>query len=178
MSLEDRFTEEEIFLLASTPTQVGAVMSFAESSGLGTIKELMANSKTVVSGIKKYPDNEIITGILPQVGEFKQAMTQAKSMRQKSVERLEKRNIQSTEQLHDETLKDCRSVAMLLEQKATPQEADEYKQWVMEIAENVAKAAKEGGILGFGGTEISNAEKDTFSEIATALGTTTTFYEV
>lgn len=173
MSLENRFTEEEIFLLASTPSQIGAVMAFAEGSGLGTIKEMMANSKTVIAGIKKYPDNEIITGVLPQVGEFKEAMSQAKEMRQKSIAKLEERKIQSSEQLHDEVLKDCVSVAMILDQKATPEEADEYKQWAMEVAENVAKAAKEGGILGFGGTQVSDAEKDTFAQIAAALGTTT-----
>lgn len=171
MSLEDRFTEEEIFLLASTPTQIGTVMAFAEGSGLGTVKEMMANSKTVMAGIKKYPDNEIITGVLPQVGEFKEAMSQAKEMREKSIAKLEKRKIQSSEELHDEILKDCVAVGMLLDQKATPQEAEEYKAWSMEIAENVAKAAKEGGILGFGGTQVSDAEEDAFAQIAAALGT-------
>jgi hypothetical protein len=42
----------------------------------------------------------------------------------------------------------------------------------MSIAENVAKAAKEGGILGFGGTRISAAEKEAFAQIAEAIGTT------
>ncbi|CAA6828247.1 MAG: Unknown protein [uncultured Thiotrichaceae bacterium] len=173
MSLEKRFTEDEIFLLANTPSQIGAVMAFAEGSGLGTIKEMMANSKTVIAGIKKYPDNEIIIGVLPQVGDFKEAMSQAKAMRSKSIAKLEERKIQSSEQLHDAILKDCVSVAMILDQKATAQEADEYKQWAMEVAENVAKAAKEGGILGFGGTQVSDVEKDAFAQIAAALGTTT-----
>lgn len=173
MSLADRFTEEEIFLLASTPPQIGSVMAFAEGSGLGTIKEILANSKTVIAGLKKYPDNDIINGVLPHVGEFKEAMSQAKELRKKSIDKLKERNIQSSEQLRDEILKDCLAVAMLLDQKATAQEAEEYKAWSMDVAENVAKAAKEGGILGIGGTRVSEGEKDAFAQIAAALGTTT-----
>jgi hypothetical protein len=35
----------------------------------------------------------------------------------------------------------------------------------------VAEASKEGGFLGFGGVQVSEAEKATLAEIATALGT-------
>jgi hypothetical protein len=35
----------------------------------------------------------------------------------------------------------------------------------------VAEASKEGGFLGFGGVQVSEAEKATLAEIAAALGT-------
>jgi hypothetical protein len=44
---------------------------------------------------------------------------------------------------------------------------------VLQIANNVAEASKEGGFLGFGGVDVSDAEKVTLSEIAAAIGTRT-----
>ena len=171
MSLEDRFTEDEIFLLTNTPTLIGTVMAFAEGSGLGTIKEMFASSKSFINGIKQYPNNQIIAGILPAVGEFKEAMSKAKEMREKGLARLKEQNIDSTEKLKGQLIKDSQAIAKLLDEKATPEEAKEYKEWAITIAENVAKAAKEGGILGFGGTRISDGEKEAFTQIADALGT-------
>lgn len=173
MSLETRFTEDEIFLLSNTPTMIGTVMAFAEGSGLGVIKEMMASSRTYINGVKEYPDNEIITGILPAVGNLKEAMGKASALREKSMARLKEREIQSSEMLHTQVIEDSKAVAELLAEKATPKEAVEYKEWSMQIAENVAKAAKEGGFLGFGGTRVSEGEKKAFAEIAEALGTTT-----
>jgi hypothetical protein len=37
------------------------------------------------------------------------------------------------------------------------------------IAEHVAEAASEGGLLGFGGVKVSDAEKATLAEISSAL---------
>ena len=45
-----------------------------------------------------------------------------------------------------------------------------YKTWLAGIAKAVAEAAPEGGFLGFGGTQVSDAEKATVGDIATALG--------
>ena len=170
MSLENRFTEEEIFLLTNTPTLIGTVMAFAEGSGLGTIKEMMTSSKTYIKGVKEYPDNEIITGILPALGNIKEAMSKAKEMREKSIARLKEQQINSSEKLRQQLIRDSREVARILKEKASPKEAQEYRDWSMTIAENVAKAAREGGILGIGGTRVSDGEKQAFAEIAEALG--------
>jgi len=171
MSLEDRFTEDEIFLLSTTPTQIGTVMAFSEGSGLGTIKEMFASSKSYINGVKEYPDNEIITGILPSMTDFKEALSQSQEMRKKAVARLKELGVDNQEKLRAQVLADAMQVAKILDEKATPQEAEEYKEWAMHIAENVAKAAKEGGFLGIGGTRVSDAEKETFAQIAAALGT-------
>ena len=56
--------------------------------------------------------------------------------------------------------------------KATPDEADQYKTWILDIAEDVAKSASEGGFLGFGGTQISEVEIALFADMALALGST------
>jgi pimeloyl-ACP methyl ester carboxylesterase len=37
--------------------------------------------------------------------------------------------------------------------------AARYKAWLLQVADNVAEASKEGGFLGFGGVDVSDAEK-------------------
>ena len=64
-------------------------------------------------------------------------------------------------------------LADLLAKKASTEEAAEYKAWAMSVAENVAKAAKEGGFLGFGGEQVSAGEKTLFAELASTLGADT-----
>jgi len=63
-----------------------------------------------------------------------------------------------------------RSAMGILEAKATPDEVDAYKRFVMTVAQAVASAHKEGGFLGIGGKEISDAENKALDEISIALG--------
>jgi hypothetical protein len=66
-------------------------------------------------------------------------------------------------------LTDMKKVSEILKEKATPKEAEEYKEWAMSIAESVANAAKEGGFLGFGGERISEKEKELYAKVADVL---------
>jgi predicted urease superfamily metal-dependent hydrolase len=54
--------------------------------------------------------------------------------------------------------------------KATPVETDSYKKFVMTVAEAVASAHKEGGFLGVGGKQVTDAENQALDEISSALG--------
>jgi hypothetical protein len=63
-----------------------------------------------------------------------------------------------------------RAAMQVVEAKATPQEADDYKRFVMTVAQAVAGAHKEGGFLGIGGTPVSDAENQALDEISSALG--------
>jgi hypothetical protein len=51
-----------------------------------------------------------------------------------------------------------------------PAETDSYKTFVMTVAQAVASAHTEGGFLGIGGKQISDAENQALDEISTALG--------
>jgi hypothetical protein len=57
-----------------------------------------------------------------------------------------------------------------LEEKATQQEVDAYKTFVMTVAQAVAAAHKEGGFLGIGGTPVSESEDRALDEISITLG--------
>ena len=58
----------------------------------------------------------------------------------------------------------------LLEEKATPEEVDAYKRFVMTVAQAAAAAHKEGGFLGIGGQKVSEAEEQALDEISITLG--------
>jgi hypothetical protein len=58
----------------------------------------------------------------------------------------------------------------LLEEKATPEEVDAYKTFVMTVAQAAAAAHKEGGFLGIGGQKVSADEEKALDEISITLG--------
>ena len=170
MSLDTRFTEEEQFLLTNTPFTIGLAMVFAGGSGLGTVKEVYSSTKSFLEGAKHFPQNEIIVGVLPNMTDTKEARTQVKAFQDKFMEKIKEEGINSNEKMHQLAVGYAKDVTKLLGEKATTQEASEYKEWAMSIAENVANAAKEGGFLGFGGERISAGEKELYDDIAKALG--------
>jgi hypothetical protein len=63
----------------------------------------------------------------------------------------------------------CKQAAAMVAQKS-PAEAEEYKRWLVLMAQRTAEAAKEGGFLGIGGTRVSEGETTALKELATALG--------
>ncbi|MBO0723204.1 MAG: hypothetical protein J2P41_20440, partial [Blastocatellia bacterium] len=60
--------------------------------------------------------------------------------------------------------------AVELVQRKSPAEADEYKEWLLELAQATAEASKEGGFLGIGGTLVSDEERRAVDNLAIALG--------
>jgi hypothetical protein len=62
-----------------------------------------------------------------------------------------------------------RDALRILREKATPEELDQYKRFVMEVAEAAAKAHKEGGFIGIGGKPISPEEQTALDEIQAIL---------
>jgi hypothetical protein len=60
------------------------------------------------------------------------------------------------------------SIAQLVDAKAGS-DAAAFKGWLKSIAERVAEASKEGGLLGFGGVAVSEAERATLGEVSAAL---------
>jgi hypothetical protein len=68
------------------------------------------------------------------------------------------------------TTRELRDAMAILEAKATPAEVDDYKVFVMTVAQAAASAHKEGGFLGIGGKPISAAEDQALDEISAALG--------
>ena len=68
------------------------------------------------------------------------------------------------------SLDNLREVSAILAAKA-PGDAPAFKAWLSSISQKVAEASSEGGFLGIGGVQVSDAEKATLGDIAKALGT-------
>ena len=65
-----------------------------------------------------------------------------------------------------------REALRILEQKASPEELDAYKAFVVGVAESAAKAHKEGGFIGIVGKHVSESEEAALDEIREVLGMT------
>lgn len=166
------FTEDELNLLASVPQLIGTAMAAASGSGLfGTGKEAFANASAVLEGLKSYPDNALIRELLPDpAADRKAAVEKMSRTRDWASARLKANGVNSAETLTQQMLADARAAAALLDAKASPAEAEDYRAWTMAIAEKVANAATEGGFLGFGGERLSAPEKALLAQIREALG--------
>ena len=71
----------------------------------------------------------------------------------------------SPEELRSAGLQHVRDSVALLEQKATPEELDEFRRFVLTLVEKVANAHREGGE-----GAVSEAERTAIEEVRSALG--------
>jgi hypothetical protein len=53
--------------------------------------------------------------------------------------------------------------------KATPQEVEAFRRWLVAAAQAAADAAKEGGFLGFGAEQVSAGEKKMLDQVRAAV---------
>ena len=164
---------DDLQLLATLPQAIGSSVAFAGRSGLvGTGKELFSSGQALMAGVKAYPDNELIRAIVPdpRAADKHGELAQARATRDWASARMKALNIRSAAQLTAQTLADAREVATLLDSKVDPMQAAQYREWALSVAEKVAMAATEGGFLGFGGTRLSEAERQLIDELRVALG--------
>lgn len=66
----------------------------------------------------------------------------------------------------------AREAGAILAVHADEQEARALRQWLLGVAYTVASAARDGGVLGLGGRDVSKVEKETMDAIADGLGST------
>jgi hypothetical protein len=69
-----------------------------------------------------------------------------------------------------EGLEQSRRAGAILAVELEPGEATAIRGWYLAAASRVAQAAREGGILGIGSTDVSTWERETIQSIADALG--------
>jgi hypothetical protein len=77
---------------------------------------------------------------------------------------------QQMQNLKNAVLERVKSAVALVAAKASPAEAEAYKQMLVSVAQQAADASKEGGFLGFGGVRVSDKEKAFIAEVKTASG--------
>ena len=157
------FTPEEWTQLLEAPMMAGMAVSAAEPSGLfGMLKESFATGKLLVQAKADASANALIKAV---AADYETA--EGPQGRERGPAREARRRPARRDQ--DQGARRVASgVAALLAAKA-PEDAAAFKAWLAQVSQSVAEAAKEGGFLGFGGVQVSEAEKATLAEISTAL---------
>jgi hypothetical protein len=146
MTSKPAFNAEEWSVVTSAPS-LAALMVIAADRG-GTIRESLAAQRAFAHALTKEPTpllREMLTAPTPLDPEE----------RPKTPDGLK---AQAPQRL--------REAIAILERVAADDEVVEYKRFVYGLAETVARAHKEGGFLGIGGKEVSEAEQAALDEIA------------
>jgi len=158
MTSKSDFTEEEWVRVRRAPFVAGMAISLADPGGpIELAKESMAAVKTATNP----PSRE---QLLADVALDIQSMTQQRQ------NPLSDFKVTDAAQAGQQILDELRAVKELVTAKATPEEASAFGQWLAATAQAAADAAKEGGFLGFGATQISEGEKDMLDKVRSAVG--------
>ena len=157
MTTKADYTPEEWTLLMQAPMMAALNVIAASPSGpIGVVQEMMVVTKAALGAVEKASGNELIAAVAAEFKETKGDTAKPEGLK--------------AEELKSRSLEHLRQVAALLGQKSNPEEATAFKGWLVEMAGNVASAAKEGGFMGIGGTAVTEAETAALKEVAEALG--------
>lgn len=150
------FSDEEWATIYQSPAMAGMVVMMAGKSGpFQAMQEMLAVGKALSDTEKQGTSNGLISSIIAAM---------------KSNEKMEQpQKPSSLEEARNMALEHIRHTAVLVDAKA-PQDAPEFKHWLAEIGRKVAEAAKEGAVLGFGGTQVTEDEVAAMQELNMALG--------
>ena len=157
MTTKGDFTDEEWARVTRAPMVAGLAISLADPGGpIEAAKETMATMKSATNP----PSRE---QLLTEVALDVQAMTQQRHNPLQGYKPAKDR--EPGEQILDE----LHSVQALVAEKATPDEAAAFGQWLMASAQAAAEAAKDGGFMGFHAQRISDREQAMLDRVRTAV---------
>jgi hypothetical protein len=144
MTTKSAFSPEEWKTILEGPPSAGMIVITAAHGGM--FRETIAMSKAYVEA-RSHPG---ATELVDEVVTAKPAMDHTR--------------YHSPEELREKGLGHIRDAVALLDTKATPEELEGYRQFVLTLARKVASAHREGG------QDESPAETDAIGDIAAALG--------
>jgi hypothetical protein len=134
------FSPEEWEVVLKGPPSAGMIVITAQRGG--TLRESFSMAKAYSEARKQHGDSELLDEIASTKPE------------------IDHTRYHSVDELKDHGLQHLRDAVELLERKATPEELDEYRRFVLTLANRVAEAHK----------GVSDAERDAMQEIGEALG--------
>ena len=162
MADKSNFTADEWKLLLEGVTMAGIAVSAADPSGLwGLLKESFASGSELVKAKMDPAANSLIKAVVVDF-ETAEGRTTARDGLKEKLKGLKPADIPA------KCIETLRQVAAVVDTKA-PADAAAFKGWLRQISQHVAEAATEGGLLGIGGVQVSDAEKATLKEISSAL---------
>jgi hypothetical protein len=154
------YTDSELKTLANGPMMVGLAISMVDLGVVSTAIEAAALSKQFVDAAGKYPNNSIIQAVFSEeqlkTGKIKPEKPSITAEEVKSGAFVDKAIAAATEAI------------ALLEDKATPEEITEYKQFIYDCGYAVAEAAGKG-LFGSGTPKVTPEETVALAKLKTAL---------
>lgn len=144
MTTKAAFSPEEWKTVLEGPPAAGMIVITATRGG--TFRETFAMSKAYAEARAAHGDSELLDEIVaakPQVDHTR---------------------YHSPEELRDNGLKHLRDAVALVDSKAATQERDDYRRFVLALADKVATAHREGG------QSVSPSEAEAIQQITAALG--------
>lgn len=158
MTSKADYTEEEWLRLRRAPFVAGLAISIADPGGpIEMAKETIATLKAASTP----PSQEellvaVSQEILSMVNQRQNPMAGFK--------------LDSSALAGKMILDELMGLSEILTTKATPEEADAFRRWLLAAAQAAADGAKEGGFMGFGAELVSQGEQRMLDELRTALG--------
>jgi hypothetical protein len=144
MTTKAAFSPEEWKTVLEGPPTAGLIVITAARGGM--FRETIAMSKAYAEARAEHGESELLDEIVaakPQVDHTR---------------------YHSPEELRDHGLKQLRDAVALVDSKADTQERDDYRRFVLTVANKVATAHREGG------QAVSPAEAEAIEQITAALG--------
>jgi hypothetical protein len=143
------FTEEEWKTILEAPPSAGLIVILSDRGG--SIRETFSMAKSYTEARQKHGESELLDDIVSAKPET------------------DRSRAGSPDELKQHNLDNLRQAIAVLKSKAGEEEVEEYKKFVLGLAEHVAEARKEG-FLGLSGERVSDAERAAIGEIEAALG--------
>ncbi len=143
------FTDEEWNDVLQGPPTAGMIVVTAERGG--TFRESISMAKAYAAARADHGESQLLDEIAATKPE------------------IDRTRYHSVEELREHGLEHLGEIIELLTAKATDDEVDEYKCFVLSLAQRVAEAHREG-FLGLSGERVSEAESAAVTKIAEAIG--------
>jgi hypothetical protein len=159
MTTKADFTEEEWTRMERAPLVAGMAITFADPGGpIEALKESLAAVKTIVDTAKTGSGSELVDALAKDVAE-------KAHRRENPLKDFRPRGTMAGAEILDE----LREVDRMVTEKATPEEAEVFRKWLLDAAQRTADAAKEGGFLGFNAVRVSEGEQKMLDKLGEVL---------
>lgn len=161
MTTKSDFTEDEWTAVVRAPMVAGMAITLADPGGpIEVVKETSAVIKFATGTASEQRDD--------LVGEIAREMRDLVGQRKNPAADFKPRGAMAGKQVLDELSRANEIVGA----KATPEEAQAFREWILESAQRAAEAAKEGGFMGIGAVRVSEGEQNMLGRLRSALGAT------
>ena len=147
MTAKSDFTPHEWELVLEGPPSAGMIVITAQRGG--TLRETVSMAKAYAEARQHHGQSELLDEIVAAKPE------------------IDHTRYGSLDELKEHCLGHLRDAVALLESKATAQELDEYKRFIVNLSDKVARAHRESGR---GEEPVSDTERAATAAIVEALG--------